>query len=360
MFTLGIPNSQQRRANSVLTHDRSTPVDYDFHKQDDDFHIFTFDVDYDGFHDIVLLLKSNGISTIGADEQLTDRNIMKLTDLLEQNQNDTISGMEDSPSQGFGNDNKITSIEQVVRALDSILKTWETKEYNSPTERYEEYFMDIDEFKKELEQARDASDPRANMTDDEKEDFYTDLEDVSDIMETFKLKDFFTEQEKNRIDKRTTSTDFDVKIEIPGIEGETKVNIKLGHATGPFEDVTISWEDESYNVSFEEEEMIEDHGNEGQDWVFLAKHKESETEFRVDVAVEADYEQSGNIQEVDWDTLQVEFDQETESLDEQGCSEQEIEEGTCGYGVDGKLGDEPAGPSLLSLVRESIKMLKKQ
>ena len=102
--------------------------------------------------------------------------------------------------------------------------------------------------------------------------------------------------------------------------------------------------------------MIEDHGNEGQDWVFLAKHKESETEFRVDVAVEADYDQSGNIQEVDWDTLQVEFDQETESLDEQGCSEQEIAEGTCGYGVDGELGDEPAGAHLFILDEEKPKL----
>ena len=167
-------------------------------------------------------------------------------------------------------------------------------------------------------------------------------------------KPLHEQEDIKRIDKTTTSNDFDVKIEIPGMEGETDVNIKLGHATGPFEDVTISWGDESYNVSFEEEEKIEDHGYEGQDWIFLAKHKESETEFRVDVAVERDYELSGNIQEVDWDTLQVEFDQETESLDEQGCSEQEIEEGTCGYGVDGKLKDEPAGPSLM---RERFKKL---
>ena len=171
-------------------------------------------------------------------------------------------------------------------------------------------------------------------------------------------KPLHEQEDIKRIDKTTTSNDFDVKIEIPGIEGETDVNIKLGHATGPFEDVTISWGDESYNVSFEEEEMIEDHENEGQDWVFLAKHKESETEFWVDVAVEADYDQSGNIQEVDWDTLQVEFDQETESLDEQGCSEQEIAEGTCGYGVDGELGDEPAGPDLIVSLQEQRRLQK--
>ena len=54
MFTLGIPNSQQRRANQVLRHNRSLPIDFEFAKQDDDFHIFTFDVDYDRFKDIVL------------------------------------------------------------------------------------------------------------------------------------------------------------------------------------------------------------------------------------------------------------------------------------------------------------------
>ena len=41
MFTLGIPNSQQRRANSVLRHSKSEPIEYEFHKQDNDFHIFT-------------------------------------------------------------------------------------------------------------------------------------------------------------------------------------------------------------------------------------------------------------------------------------------------------------------------------
>ena len=36
------------------------------------------------FADIVLLLKRNGITTIGADSHLTERNIMKLTDLLKE------------------------------------------------------------------------------------------------------------------------------------------------------------------------------------------------------------------------------------------------------------------------------------
>ncbi len=192
------------------------------------------------------------------------------------------------------------------------------------------------------------------------------------------IPDAASQVANRKIDKTTTSNDFDVKIEIPGIEGETDVNIKLGHATGPFEDVTISWGDESYNVMFDEEEMVEDHENEGQDWIFLATDKESKTEFRVDVAVEADYDKSGNIQEVDWDSLEVTYDDEGEPLDEKkkspasrymsvkdrikkalGISEEESldesserkrqREGTCGYGVDGELGDEPAGSDLLEL-----------
>ena len=117
MFTLGIPNSQQRRANSVLTHDRSTPVEYEVHKQDKDFHIFTFiDIDYDGFYDIVLLLKKNGISTIGADEQLTERNIMKLTNLIKEQhkpQNPPQYNTDsDTPSQGFEKEEK--SVDTII------------------------------------------------------------------------------------------------------------------------------------------------------------------------------------------------------------------------------------------------------
>ena len=81
--------------------------------------------------------------------------------------------------------------------------------------------------------------------------------------------------------------------------------------------------------------------------------------FEVEVQVEAEYQQSGNIQQIDWDTLVVTFDDEGEPLDEQGCTEQEIREGTCGYGVDGEVGSEPAGPQLIAVVKEALSNLKK-
>ena len=85
MYTLGIPNSQYRRASRVLGYESSEPISYDALKQDDGFYMFRFPgVDEYDFKDIVLLLKRNGITTIGADSHLTERNIMKLTDLLKE------------------------------------------------------------------------------------------------------------------------------------------------------------------------------------------------------------------------------------------------------------------------------------
>ena len=124
MFTLGIPNSQQRRANKVLRHKGSEPIDFDFRKQDNDFHIFVFDIDYDGFKDIVLLLKKNGVTTIGADDQLTERNIMKLVNLLK----------EESPAENNFIDDIKMALEKnrelfnnpMFRTISDIIKNYET------------------------------------------------------------------------------------------------------------------------------------------------------------------------------------------------------------------------------------------
>ena len=85
MFTLGIPERQYRRATQVLSTSRNKPISYEERKQEDGFYMFGFPgVNYDEFKNIVLLLKSNGITTIGADDQLTERKIMKLVNLLKE------------------------------------------------------------------------------------------------------------------------------------------------------------------------------------------------------------------------------------------------------------------------------------
>ena len=83
MFALGIPKKQYRRTTQVLGSYMSNPTNYEAEKQDDGFYIFTFpDADEDDFKGIVYLLKKNGVTTIGADSQLTEKRIMKLADLI--------------------------------------------------------------------------------------------------------------------------------------------------------------------------------------------------------------------------------------------------------------------------------------
>ena len=85
MFTLGIPLRQYRRTTQVLSNESDKTIEYSAVKQDDGFYVFSFpNVDYHAFKDIVLLLKRNGITTIGADEQLSEKKIMKLANLLKE------------------------------------------------------------------------------------------------------------------------------------------------------------------------------------------------------------------------------------------------------------------------------------
>jgi len=101
----------------------------------------------------------------------------------------------------------------------------------------------------------------------------------------------------------TQSGEFNTEVLING--QRTKVKIKYGHATGPVDDVTISWGEESHNVDFEEEDVIDDHGNEGKDMVFMAMSDNKQWIFMVDVSVGFNYENSGEIQDVDWDSLEI-------------------------------------------------------
>ena len=108
MFTLGIPKSQYRRATQVLRHEGSNPIEYEATRQDDGFYFFSFPgADEYDFRDIVMLLKGNGVNTIGADTQLTDKNIMKLTDLLKE--------------QPDKRPNRMESAEDVIEIVDEIM-----------------------------------------------------------------------------------------------------------------------------------------------------------------------------------------------------------------------------------------------
>ena len=133
-----------------------------------------------------------------------------------------------------------------------------------------------------------------------------------------RLKKAIREELEQLKEQNTTSGEFEVNV--PAQNEMEKVKIKYGHATGPLDDVTISWGDESHNVDFEEGDQIEDHDNEGKDIEFVAYSQDDKWRFIVTVSVEANYELSGNIQEVDWDSLEIDID-DSKADDEGGKPE---------------------------------------
>ena len=84
MYTLGIPKRDYRRATQVLGYESQPQIPYHANLQDDGFYLFTFPEagDEDDFRAIVIKLKGEGVRVIGADAQLTEREIMKLVDLV--------------------------------------------------------------------------------------------------------------------------------------------------------------------------------------------------------------------------------------------------------------------------------------
>ena len=136
MFTLGIPDNQYRRATQVLGPANANPIEYDTVDQEDGFFVFNFNVDFDEFQDIVTLLQNNGITTIGADEQLTERKIMKLTDLLKENE-------EFNPME---------SADDIIDRLKDYLAEWKEKEYKDDVDRWSQYALDIENLVEDYEE----------------------------------------------------------------------------------------------------------------------------------------------------------------------------------------------------------------
>ena len=109
---LAVHGKDIKRTNNVLKNDMSEPLDYDYYKQDDGFYMLNFKgIDYDDFKDIVILLKNNGVNAIGGDktpEEMNERNIIKLADLIKEQQE------EERP-------NRMETAEDVIEMLDEII-----------------------------------------------------------------------------------------------------------------------------------------------------------------------------------------------------------------------------------------------
>ena len=133
MYTLGIPDRQKRRTLGYL---KQRFVDFEENPSMEGFFDISFPgMDEDEFRNIVMKLKQQGVTTIGADEELTERKIMKLTDLITEAP--TLEEMENNP---------------LLNALKRILQSWSTKQYPDDRTKIEEFILDIEELIEDFEE----------------------------------------------------------------------------------------------------------------------------------------------------------------------------------------------------------------
>jgi hypothetical protein len=135
MYTLGIPDRQRRRTLGYL---KQQWIDFNENPSMEGFFDLSFPgMDEEGFRDITIKLKQQGVTIIGADEVLTERKIMKLTDLIKE---DFSKNLDESDS------------ESIVMALKNTLLVWQSKQYADDKSRWEEYYMDISELVDDFEE----------------------------------------------------------------------------------------------------------------------------------------------------------------------------------------------------------------
>ena len=135
MYTLGIPYRLKRRTLGYL---KQQFIEFEENPAMEGFFDVSFPgMDEDEFRNIVIKLKQQGVTTIGADEELTERKIMKLTDLIKED---------------FSKNLDENDADTLIQALKQTLITWETKRYADDKSRWEEYFMDIQELITDFEE----------------------------------------------------------------------------------------------------------------------------------------------------------------------------------------------------------------
>jgi len=86
-----------------------------------------------------MMLKHNGITTIGADDQLTERNIMKLVDILKE---------QESPEDN----SNLEEAQGIIDKLKRTLESWQKKQYNDDKEKWEMFTLDIQELIEDYEE----------------------------------------------------------------------------------------------------------------------------------------------------------------------------------------------------------------
>jgi len=135
MYTLGIPDRQKRRTLGYL---KQQFIEFEENPAMEGFFDVSFPgMDEDAFRDITIKLKQQGVTIIGADEVLTEKKIMKLTDLI---------------TEKFSKNLDESDSDNIINALKNTLQQWQSKQYADDKSRWEEYYMDIDELVTDFEE----------------------------------------------------------------------------------------------------------------------------------------------------------------------------------------------------------------
>ena len=118
-------------------------------------------------------------------------------------------------------------------------------------------------------------------------------------------------------EQNTRSGEFDVEVLVQ--DKKEKVKVKYGHVTGPVDEVTISWGDESHTVDFEQtDENYNDSKayDEPETWIYEAYSEDDMWKFEVEVLKDPN-EDADEIWEVEWSELKIEInDNKKEPLSE--------------------------------------------
>ena len=327
MYTLGIPNRQYRRTTQVLGPALSNPISYDVIKQNDGFYMFSFlEADEYEFKDIVLLLKNNGITTIGADETLTEKKIMKLTNLLKE--------------QGFEKDSVGTNLfDELTLWLEKVRENEPSSVYGNGSiageknERTNNYEQDIEEMLEAIENPLQSpgEEDKIEKDDEDLANAKMDLDTMQEQGLNRMNRDMTPEEEflKDNPSPGTSSpmsSDNITKIKLKMSNIEDEVTIKTKPGTN-LQDVTISWGSESHTVDFEAGDIIDDHGNEGMDIETSADSDDGRWQFILDVQAEATFPMTGDFADWDWEELIIQDHPENEDhLDPEDRSDYEDEE----------------------------------
>ena len=135
MYTLGIPDRQKRRTLGYL---KQQFIEFEESPSMEGFFDVSFPgMDEDEFRNIVMKLKQQGVTTIGADEELTEKKIMKLTDILKE-----------APNLGE------SVYDPILNALKRTLQSWSSKQYIDDKNKWEEFTLDIEELIQDFEEEK--------------------------------------------------------------------------------------------------------------------------------------------------------------------------------------------------------------